>query len=94
MWAEKNNRAIKFFTARPNGILRGGVGSRNRRRPLKPLEGRPGWCKKLGKWTGPHAMTLNKYTEPTPPLKIPLGQAVKNLIARFFFRTTFPVHFF
>ena len=38
MWAEKNNRAIKFFTARPNGILRGGVGSQNRRRPLKPLE--------------------------------------------------------
>ena len=38
MWAEKYNRAIKFFTARPNGILRGGVGSRNRRRPLKPLE--------------------------------------------------------
>ena len=36
MWAEKNNRAIKFFTARPNGILRGGVGSVNRRRPLKP----------------------------------------------------------
>ena len=24
MWAEKNNRAIKFFTAQPNGILRGG----------------------------------------------------------------------
>ena len=23
MWAEKNDRAIKFFTARPNGILRG-----------------------------------------------------------------------
>ncbi len=23
MWAEKNNRAIKFLTARPNGILRG-----------------------------------------------------------------------
>ena len=22
MWAEKNNRAIKFFTARPNGVLR------------------------------------------------------------------------
>ncbi len=22
MWAEKNNRAIKFFTARPNGFLR------------------------------------------------------------------------
>ena len=80
MWAEKNNRAIKFLTARPNGILRGGVGSGiylallfgirkmrgsmfvasgkpqrapqgvlgdgvgsvNRRRPLKPLEGRPG----------------------------------------------------
>ena len=38
MWAKKNNRAIKFFTARPNGILRGGVGSVNRRRPLKPLE--------------------------------------------------------
>ena len=34
MWAEKNNRAIKFLTARPNGILRGGVGSVNRRRPL------------------------------------------------------------
>ena len=27
MWAEKNNRAIKFFPARPNGILMGGVGS-------------------------------------------------------------------
>ena len=38
MWAEKNNRAIKFFTARPNGILRDGVGSVNRRRPLKPFE--------------------------------------------------------
>ena len=38
MWAEKNNRAIKFFTARPNGILKGGVGSVNRRRPLKPFE--------------------------------------------------------
>ena len=38
MWAEKNNRAIKFFTARPNGVLRGSVGSVNRRRPLKPLE--------------------------------------------------------
>ena len=38
MWTEKNKRAIKFFTARPNGILRGGVGSQNRRRPLKPLE--------------------------------------------------------
>ena len=38
MWAEKNNRAIKFLTARPNGILRGGVGSVNRRRPLKSLE--------------------------------------------------------
>ena len=38
MWAKKNNRAIKFFTAWPNGILRGGVGSVNRRRPLKPLE--------------------------------------------------------
>ena len=35
---KKNNRAINFFTARPNGILRGGVGSVNRRRPLKPLE--------------------------------------------------------
>ena len=30
MWAENNNRAVKFFTARPNGILRGGVGSQNR----------------------------------------------------------------
>ena len=30
MWGEKNNRAIKFLTARPNGILRGGVGSVNR----------------------------------------------------------------
>ena len=38
MWAEKSNRAIKFLTARPNGILRGGVGSRNRRRPLKSLK--------------------------------------------------------
>ena len=38
MWAKKNNRAIKFLTARPNGVLRGGVGSRNRRRPLKSLE--------------------------------------------------------
>ena len=38
MWAEKNNRAIRFFTARPNGILRGGVGSRNLRRPLKSFE--------------------------------------------------------
>ena len=38
MWAEKNNRAIKFLTARPNGILRGGVGFVNRHRPLKPLE--------------------------------------------------------
>ena len=35
---KKNNRAIKFFTARPNGILKGGVGSVNRRRPLKPFE--------------------------------------------------------
>ena len=33
MWAEKNNRANKFLTARPNGILRGGVGTVNRRRP-------------------------------------------------------------
>ena len=24
MWAEKSHRAIKFFTARPNGVLRGG----------------------------------------------------------------------
>ena len=31
MWAEKNNRAIKFLTARPNGILRGGLGSQNRK---------------------------------------------------------------
>ena len=46
MWAEKNNRAIKFFTARPNGILRGGVGSVNRRRPLKPLEEHVGVCQK------------------------------------------------
>ena len=38
MWAEKSNRVIKFFTARPNGILKGGVGSVNWRRPLKPLE--------------------------------------------------------
>ena len=38
MWAEKNNRAMKFFTARPNEILRGGIGSRNRPRSLKPLE--------------------------------------------------------
>ena len=38
MWAEKNDRAIKFLTARPNEILRDGVGSVNRRRPLKPLE--------------------------------------------------------
>ena len=38
MWAEKNNRAIKFFTARPKGILRGGVGSVKWRRPLKPVE--------------------------------------------------------
>ena len=38
MWAEKNNRTIKFFTARPNGVLIGGVGSRNRRRQLKPFE--------------------------------------------------------
>ena len=35
---KKNDRAIKFFTARPNGVLRGGVGSVNRRRPLKPFE--------------------------------------------------------
>ena len=35
---KNNNRAIKFLTARPNGILRGGVGSRNRRRSLNPLE--------------------------------------------------------
>ena len=35
---KKNNRAIKFFTARPNWVLRGGVGSVNRRLPLKPLE--------------------------------------------------------
>ena len=27
MWAEKNNQAIKSFTARPKGILRGGGGS-------------------------------------------------------------------
>ena len=27
MWAEKNNRAIKFLTARPNRVLIGGVGS-------------------------------------------------------------------
>ena len=45
---KKNNRAIKFMTARPNGVLRGSVGSR-------------------------HAKTLNKYTEPTPPLKIYSG---------------------
>ena len=32
---KKNNRAIKFLTARLNGVLRGGVGSVNRRRPLK-----------------------------------------------------------
>ena len=38
MWAEKNNRAIKFLTAWPKGILRGGVGSVNRHRPLKSLE--------------------------------------------------------
>ena len=38
MWVEKNNRAIKLLTARPNGILRGGVGCVNRRRPLKSLE--------------------------------------------------------
>ena len=38
MCADKNNRAIKYFTARPNGILRGGVGSRNWRHPLKSLE--------------------------------------------------------
>ena len=35
---KKNDRAIKFLAARPNGVLRGGVGSVNRRRPLKPLE--------------------------------------------------------
>ena len=35
---KKNNRAIKFLTARLNGVLRGGVGSVNRRRPLKSLE--------------------------------------------------------
>ena len=40
MWAEKNNRAIKFLAARPNGILRGGVTSQNQRRPLKPIEER------------------------------------------------------
>ena len=26
MWAEKNKRAIKFFTARPEGVLRGTSG--------------------------------------------------------------------
>ena len=29
---------LRHETARPNGVLRGGVGSVNRRRPLKPLE--------------------------------------------------------
>ena len=42
----KKNRAIKFFTARPIGILRGGVGSVNRRRPLKPFEEYVGVCQK------------------------------------------------
>ena len=32
------NLALRHQTARPKGVLRGGVGSVNRRRPLKPLE--------------------------------------------------------
>ena len=30
--------SLREQTARPNGVLKGGVGSVNRRRPLKPLE--------------------------------------------------------
>ena len=34
----KNVQTIKFKTARPKGVLRGGLGSTNRGRPLKPVE--------------------------------------------------------
>ena len=55
---KKSNRAIKFFTARLNGVLRGGVGSRNRRRPLKPLEEHFGMFIQNDKHAAPHFISL------------------------------------
>ena len=39
MWAGNFTLSLRQPTARPKGVLRGGGGSPDHRRPLRPLEG-------------------------------------------------------